>query len=314
MEQKRLDYIDTAKGILIMFVIFGHIGWHLMDCCNIFNEVLTTFRFLFWHIISPFYMCAFFFIRGYCSRWNKTPKQVFISDLLNIMLPMLVFNIYHDAWFCYAMMFSSLVYITLKRFIDNKVILPISILFVSILGICMHHFGLNWSYISFALPNICFLYIGDNLRKNENIKRVFTYISLLFLPICCYSVFNNIDLPFITGAYYRVSLSTFPFFILLGTMGTLLILKLSEFCKNKTFEYIGKKSLFFYLFHYLFLKIMGRIMVRVPNLDGNVIWIFIYFALFLFVIASTYYTAKLLDRYLPWIFKIHKQSLVPTKN
>lgn len=55
-------------------------------------------------------------------------------------------------------------------------------------------------------------------------------------------------------------------------------------------------------------------MVRVPNLDGNVIWIFIYFALFLFVTASTYYTAKLLDRYLPWIFKIHKQSLVPTKN
>lgn len=211
--QKRLEYIDTCKGLLILFVIFGHIGWYLMDCCGITNSVLTTQRFYTWHIITPFYMCAFFVIRGLCAQWNKSPKQLFISDVVNIMIPMLLFSIYHDAWFCYAMLFASLFYQMLKQRVQYKPLLILISFFVSILGVVLHRYSFNWSYISFALPFVIFLSLGDLLSQNESFNKFSKSISWLYIPLVIITVVCGYNLPFITGAYFNTTFSTFPIFV-----------------------------------------------------------------------------------------------------
>ena len=67
MEKQRITYIDVAKGILILFVVYGHIYGHakylnfasvdwIRQSCNFF---------------IPFYMPCFFVITGFCSSFKK---------------------------------------------------------------------------------------------------------------------------------------------------------------------------------------------------------------------------------------------------
>ena len=66
--KERLDYIDTAKGIGIIFVVFGH---HLLEA--------ESFR----HWISCFHMPLFFIISGYLFAFRNNNSQSFGNYLIN---------------------------------------------------------------------------------------------------------------------------------------------------------------------------------------------------------------------------------------
>lgn len=47
-------------------------------------------------------------------------------------------------------------------------------------------------------------------------------------------------------------------------------------------------------------------MSRITLCENEFVWIVLYLMLFVFVATMTYITAKLLDKYIPWIFTIGK--------
>lgn len=97
--KERLDYIDTAKGIGIIFVVFGH---HLLEA--------ESFR----HWISCFHMPLFFIISGFLFAFRNNYSQTFgnylIKKLQRLLYPFFVLSFIVLMWnvFFYHILFSSL--------------------------------------------------------------------------------------------------------------------------------------------------------------------------------------------------------------
>lgn len=80
----RLNYIDVAKGLLILMVIYNHTG-NLAVASGVHNSVIDFIpetRFF-----KPFFMPAFFVIAGMCSNYNRDFKSFFISNAKALLIP-----------------------------------------------------------------------------------------------------------------------------------------------------------------------------------------------------------------------------------
>ena len=75
MPQKRIEYIDIAKGLGIIFVVWGHTG--------------------FWGSIQVnlFHMSLFFFISGLTFNVNKSVRNMIIGKLKSCYLPYIGFSL-----------------------------------------------------------------------------------------------------------------------------------------------------------------------------------------------------------------------------
>lgn len=67
--KERLNWIDSTRGLLIMFVIIGYIPLggisepHVNGCIASFYDLYPLY--------GVMYMSAFFIITGYCSSFEK---------------------------------------------------------------------------------------------------------------------------------------------------------------------------------------------------------------------------------------------------
>lgn len=86
MNHKRFSYIDVAKGILILMVVWDHLPdvyIYLLKQTNIHIEWLDRTQWLF----KIFFMPAFFCITGFCSNFNKDFKSFFVSNAKSLLIP-----------------------------------------------------------------------------------------------------------------------------------------------------------------------------------------------------------------------------------
>lgn len=82
----RIHYIDLAKGILIILVVYGHIGW-VIGHVQGFQNALMEDTYLISAYWGAFYMGAFFVITGYCSNFNISIKDFLVKNLKGLILP-----------------------------------------------------------------------------------------------------------------------------------------------------------------------------------------------------------------------------------
>lgn len=78
MEKKRLDYVDIARGLAILLVIFGHVKYEYVPFCG------------------SVHIAVFFFLSGYLYQFGKVPeisytKQV-IRRVKRLVIPYFVYN------------------------------------------------------------------------------------------------------------------------------------------------------------------------------------------------------------------------------
>ena len=77
--KERLPYIDVAKGLLILMVVWGHFELILRETHKTSDPVVA-----YWDhveiIWSAFFMPAFFFITGLCGNFNKPFKKFVIQS------------------------------------------------------------------------------------------------------------------------------------------------------------------------------------------------------------------------------------------
>ena len=81
----RKTWIDVAKGILILSVIFFHEARQGLSEVNLDSNVLrnaTKLECLY----VPFFMAAFFIISGYCSSFEKEFRSFFVSNFKGLIL------------------------------------------------------------------------------------------------------------------------------------------------------------------------------------------------------------------------------------
>lgn len=185
--KQRIEYFDTTKGILMFFLIWGHmiIFAKTLGIESDFTQTIqNTVPFY-----RAFFMQTFFFITGFCTSWNKPFKPFLIGNFKTIILPAFIFlplafltNVIIgkecslDAivalvikyltdgipWFLSALFFAKMIYWTMKKKYQSTIAEWIVIIALFLVGLVIKEstsLPNNWSY-QHAMLMLPFLALG----------------------------------------------------------------------------------------------------------------------------------------------------------
>ena len=199
---KRLDYIDSAKGILIILVILGHI---------FFKHRIMYFAY-------TFHLSTFPIITGILSAHTGKPNRLYLknvsSEIYTLVIPFIFFETiggiikvllgtdltlfqlfinplagrYHVSadWYIQTLFFSEMLFFGIERIISSK---PVKIALYS-----------TMFAIGCILPRHGFRFLI--------IDRTFIITSMIAVGFYLYRVYTNINYPLIIASFCLVCICT----------------------------------------------------------------------------------------------------------
>ncbi len=270
LNNKRIEWIDIARGICMLCVMISHTG-----LCPVLYRM----------IFGPFFLSMFFFISGYLFNPNKNIKEYIKRKTKTLLVPFIVFGLINiflrqiltfnekvglieqlkdfilqignsaGLWFIACLYIASLVFYLLNYYIKNnkvyiEVITILAIIFAiynKIIGIELpwHIQKLGWAIFFMGLGKIYKETLEIKLKKYENsinlLYGILLYIALL--------IFNWL---FFKNTY--TSINTYDASIVMQFLLSIvsiwdlsLIVKL--FIKSKFIKFIGQNTLIYFAFH-----------------------------------------------------------------
>lgn len=326
--KERLKYIDIAKGILIVFVVLGHIASISKEYGGIDNNYLNHTGYLLSTFYVPFYMQAFFLITGFTSNFDKHFTTFIYQNIKKILLPYFCFGIIYAAfnklffdmdfffttmdgeklfflveyyWFLSSLFIARIIYWFLNK-IPNKAIVLLICFFSLILGAAISNYyketlGIshwhNWFHYRNALMMIFFISIGQQMRRFANVtnNKIIMGGAILF-PIVWFAFkLIGVEIPSI-GHGTDLEYKEIPWHLLFATTGSLLIVFISKtFLKqgNKYIEIFGKYSLIVYTVHYLVLEIAAKCYGYFDIGTGKIVGLMSYFLIAFVTLVGCYF-------------------------
>lgn len=274
---KRIHYLDIAKGLLIILLLFHHYGSarRRLDVSNDFYE-----QYKLWQIVfTAFFMPTFFVISGYCSNFNKPFKAFFKTQFKQLLIPYITFEIltaffwtiktgdyslsfflsfiFNDTWTVYwflnALFFSKIVVWIINRITPNQLYLILITLFLFISGIIINQYNLgrNVFCIRESLGSCLFVAVGLVLRNRTELYHLLLKHCIYIYPVILFLlIIWGKKIP-VFAAGMHVTLSQAPLFLLLSLTGTFACLRICKMLdRNKFLEFWGKNSLIVYCTHF----------------------------------------------------------------
>ena len=279
--KKRIQWIDVAKGLLIILVIVGHA--HV-------NSIVDL-------IIYSFHMAAFFVITGYTFHANSNWKSFLLKQIKSLLIPyyafaalLLIFDaikalVLHTAefnllsgllsvffpisglptttvyglWFLPCLFLAKIImFFGLKKRFVFIIVLPICVIIHFISGLV--------SVISLLPFTVLFIATGFIFRKIEHTLNRF--ISLLVSAVVfIFSIVVNFYFYPGTKDLSSLNLGFIPLYIISSLSGTYLIISLAKVLeKMKLIANIGKNSLYYYGLHY---EVLSGFSFVLPVLFGE---------------------------------------------
>lgn len=279
MTKVRLNYIDIAKGILILLVIIDHIPdvYLLHDASNANMLLLNEWQWVY----KCFYMPAFFIITGYCSNFNKDFNPFLISNIKTILIPSMVigaivycFNCNFNAdnvadtiihilitcvrfggfyWFLGALFLSKLFYWFLNKKLKNDILIACILIILTGGGLLLNKLNGRYDvwYLRYALVLNIFIFIGDISKRIDLFNNKWVLIgcsSAFVVTIFAIGLFlPSYDVPIVTMKI-TVSLIELPLVLFLSITGTMTVVLISQLIAHcSVLEFFGKHSIEFYL-------------------------------------------------------------------
>lgn len=277
----RMYYIDLAKGILILFLVFHH---YLSASRRIGiggDEYIKAIS--QWQIcITPFFMGAFFFITGFCSNFNKDARSFFANTIKTIIIPWLVWDsvirlsiypIFHNeesisgyynlpgfffetfVWFLQAMAWCRILYYLICHFVSRYSYRLFIAIIIGIFGIAAHQYELfpNVLRVQEGMYALTFLAIGNVLKNHPQWYDRLLKVGAITYPLILIGVMLFFHVPiFVAGM--NISLVTYAPSVLLSVSGTLLLLSVCrKIGRNSLIEYFGQHSIIVYVTHIILL-------------------------------------------------------------
>ena len=297
LENKRIQEIDMAKGVMILLMVAFHLG--------LFNTKYPHAC----QIVYAFHMSGFLLISGYLFSVNKEPSK-FLKALYGIVVPYIVFEIVYllgigflgkfvgasntfdggalallsriaflpsgTYWYLHTMAICMTVYYTVNRFVMkglSGILISSVILFALSIGIA----GLRWEDLIYFIVGA--LFRNANFVINERLK---SPISILcFVVIIVFT--NEISRYSIAGIGLTLTSLGFIF-----DLKDRIPKRISDFV-----SYIGRNSLAILLFSPLF-TVATRIYAPLFAFDDSTI-LWTIFSLFL-IVSLCLLCAMLFDR------------------
>lgn len=283
MIKERLCYIDAAKGLLVILVLFYHLPVILNDSSHINCEYFKVIGDIA-KLYTPFFMPAFFVITGYCTNFEKNKILFVMSIFKGLIIPMLTLNIIPcilsfnlnafqqflrldfwlwglSFWFVPCLILSKIIYYIIYQYSnENKLLFLLIILLLMAFGVVcdQEHLFQNYWYWKNSLVFLGCIHFGQFLKVKEcdnNILLIgsITYIFLILL------LNKNINSIPSLGLNIDYSLENLVLFVPLCLGGSCLILLFLKIIKTENLlTYIGKGSLIFYCCHWMIAQHIGK--------------------------------------------------------
>lgn len=252
---ERVEFIDIFRGIGILMMIMGHIG----------------FGGEFDYFIHAFHMPMFFFISGYFYKQKDISiKKFIIQKSKTLLIPYITFGLFHYGiwcginlikdtpinlnpllhllfentnelpiagalWFLTSLFFVDITYFIMKKFIKNEVIISIFIFIIAILGclaINILPFRLPWA-LDTAFVGIGLYHIAQLMKIHMRNKYIYTLFHMRWFQclfwgvVCCILIFTNGYINMRIGRY-----SIIPLFWINAIMAILIGWNISRFIEK----------------------------------------------------------------------------------
>ena len=281
--QRRYRFIDAAKGILILLVVFGH-AWRAVFNNNILHAEYVYHFVDSW--IYSFHMPAFFFLAGiFAIQSSNKPWSIFIGGKLRtIAYPYLLWSVVQSAlqlllsgktthsiglkdilfipfvpvmqyWFLYALFFIFIFFIILRQ----CTVCPALFLFVGVFLFVLDRVGLVHSCLPIVFLVHNFIYFATGIVLSPFLLSLSTSKHLrtdLLLVLALLAFIMAAMIP-MWKAYLSVQVATWfvPVFAIPGICLTLLmvtVLQQKSHFFARIFSVLGEKSLEIFVAHTIF--------------------------------------------------------------
>lgn len=326
---KRIDSIDTAKGIGIFIVLMGHI---VPDVLKFFPVIFCFWIPLFFVIsgmlfrnnvqflcfvssknqtlLLPFvgwYILSYMII-GVVKLIKGVPLDHVLIKFCDIFISNDIFNI--SLWFLLALYWENLIFKLLLTFVKKEEYRLFFVILITACGLIMHYFSIfNFLYIGSAMSCFPYFYWGYSIKeiiisfdRNKALK-----LFPILLILCCLLTYISLDPPRLI--YYNNTIASGNIFsiYIYGILFVMTIIMFSKCIERIPFvTWLGKNSLIILVSHLLLAPFIGTLLMGIlPNIGiSNVILIrIICFGVVLFMMVGV---VPLCIRFLPFICAIKK--------
>jgi fucose 4-O-acetylase-like acetyltransferase len=319
----RLQFIDLAKGIGMVLIVFNHVATNFSN--NLFSETNVC------RMVLSFYIPLFFFLSGLFFSVKNDFLSFLKIKINRLLIPFLFFYIitflitailyllgmevkndfswtnilivFHQdvfsnnaIWFLLALFWMNLFYYPISK-IKKGYIKIFCITFLALIGYTIRE-GSKYSiniplYIDTAMTACPFLYFGDLFRKCEGLNIRMNKFVLLFMCILMLLI------DYLLGQSMSMVSNVVPNFFLLyiaGMGGSLCVLFLSKLInKMPLISFIGENSLMVLCTH---LIILTPIFKLITHFNLN-FWISAFLILNI-ILLSYYAIVPFLNKVIPW--------------
>lgn len=268
-KNKRISWVDIARGIVMLFVIESHLG-----CCPPLYKT----------IFGPVFLSGFFFISGYLFSEKANFKEYFINKTKTLLVPFLILGSINillrfvisfneqkpilvqfkefvlqigetsGLWFIACLYITSIIFYFINKLLTNNK----KTLYFIVITVCGIISFLYNKYIQIELPwhiqkvgiAIFFMAMGliyknlieEKIRKYENkINLFFVVLVYSFLLYLNYKIFNN---TYISINSYDTEI--LMYFILSLASIWILVIASKKIGSNKWIEFVGKNTLVYF--------------------------------------------------------------------
>lgn len=285
-------------------VVFLHIGWQFTYIANGNNEIFFNLHEFCKYTFKMFFMASFFIIHGFLHK-NRSIKDNFIRGARTLLIPMLFLHPSNKQWFCWAMFFAIILYDILHSKLSNKFLFFACLVLAYCSVILKTKLIFDKLFIDYALLLIPFIFLGQKCKNiiNNNLSGIFGLIVCSLVSIFYY--YNKTYPPQLSGTMFHVNVYDFPLYVFVSVCGASAVLLCAKMIEgNKLVSFIGRNSLFIFLFHFYLLKIISLSVTKklLERNDCNLLAsIGLYILLFLFVLSISCMVAKLVNKYCPYV-------------
>lgn len=298
----RLDYIDVARGFVIILMLIGHADPPTPLVKAIFGFHMPFFFILSGLLYNKEKWANLGIIKLIVSKFKAYILPYFILTFLNLLInipiesmkgihgqALLDSTLSHIGWIFYSWgaydtlpnctplwflpcMFLCCIFFYLLQKIKSRfiqaIVCSVSVAIDYILYLSIDEFQLPW-HINVALIGTTFMYIGFKLKETEFIHKIShgipTTISMLVLGAYCIATNDKIDL--CQNTLGNVVL----LYIGAATISTAIIFVCFKYASNFSFiAYLGKNTIWIMAFNYAINSYSDRLWECIPFLQNTI--------------------------------------------
>ncbi len=331
MQKERIEWIDTAKGICIILVVFNHIllfqGFPTLypKTFSFANDFLSSFRMPLYFFLSGVFFKTYggglFFIR---KKTNKILIPfVFWYIFGGLIIPFIItgwgentqnllsnkfyiFDFYYNdchstngpIWFLLCLFEVNLLFCSIHIFFKEKAMVYILSFLIGVVGICLSSLSINLhASLDTAMTCLPFFAFGYIIKKETNILGSSFLDKHLFLyaficGIVCFFLADEVS-------YFRNSYSPHSYYTLYicGILGTMMVILFAKQIGTiPIVTYIGKYSIIVLCTHYLLYIGLNHYIFNIFE-NGLIKMLCIFFTIVIIELAII----PLLIKYLPYV-------------